>query len=356
MITALSTSNFGCLQAIELGLTPFHALVGPNDAGKSTLLRALRTLAQFAAGAFSDDGALPFDPWLPEGADIELGLPWLRARTPRGSYYLTSVQRSLTESLDEVPGFSPTSAERPIGRASAYATDDHYAPVLRQIGPARVLRLDPDAMRRPAPILRDGRPVDFADERGTGLAAVLQAMNGRDVERFLALQEGVRRRFPGVRKVQLRFDDAASPNVLLHATLADGKNVDASRLSDGLLYFLALSALEFLDPTPILLVDSPESGLDPAGVRGAMALLRAFHQATQTQVVVATRSPLVVDEMAPEEVTVVTKPDHERGTLVTPLERTPDFAKRAASLKPGEIWLALAGEAGEKNPHAGGAP
>lgn len=34
----------------ELNLTPFHALIGPNDSGKATLLNALALLRLLAAG------------------------------------------------------------------------------------------------------------------------------------------------------------------------------------------------------------------------------------------------------------------------------------------------------------------
>ncbi len=342
MITTLSTNNYGCLRAVELGLTPVHALVGPSDAGKSTLLRAMRTLAQFASGAFSEDGTKPFDPWLPASESVALPLPWLGAHTPRGSYHLTHDQGKLTEAFD-APVFGPASTNRLLKKPSNSAANESYAPVLREIGPARLLRLDPDALRRPTPVLREGQPVDFADERGTGLASVLLAMNAQDVERFVELQRRARARFPALARLQLGFDRAETPNVLLRATLADGTQVDASRLGEGLLYFLAFEALGFLEPVPLLLVEAPESGLHPARVRDAVAALRALHEAAGTQIVLVTRSPLVLDAMRPEEVTVVTRPSQERGTVATPLERVPDFAKRAASAPSlGAFWASLA--------------
>jgi ABC-type transport system involved in cytochrome c biogenesis ATPase subunit len=341
MINTLSTNNYGCLRAVELGLTPVHALIGPNDGGKSTLLRAMRTLGQFAAGAFSDGGRAPFDPWLPSDSTFDIGLPWLGARTPRGSYHLTSARGHLTEEFD-VPVFGHARLERALDRPSGHAADDNYAPVLREIGPARLVRFDAEALRRPTPVLRGGAPVDFADDRGTGLASVLQAMNGRDVERFVDLQRRAREQFPAVARLQVTFDGAPVPNASLGATLVDGTEVDAARLSEGLLRFLAFEALEFLAPVPLVLVEAPEQGLHPARVRGAVAALRRLNRAAGTQVVVATHSPLVVDELRPDEVTVVTQPSRERGAVATPLERTPAFARRPPSSGLGEFWAARA--------------
>jgi ABC-type uncharacterized transport system ATPase subunit len=41
--------------ALALALTPLHALIGTNDSGKSTELRAQRPLAQSASGMFGLD-------------------------------------------------------------------------------------------------------------------------------------------------------------------------------------------------------------------------------------------------------------------------------------------------------------
>lgn len=347
MITTFSTSNYGCLRAVELALTPVHALIGPNDSGKSTILRALRTIAQFAAGAFSDDGTKPFDPWLPQSEAFALPVPWLGAQTPRGSYQLTYDQGKLTETF-EAPVFGPASTNRLLKKASNSSSNENYAPVLREIGPARLVRLDPDALRRPTPILREGQPIDFADDRGTGLASVLQAMNGRDVERFVDLQRRAREHFPALERLQLGFDGEPTPNVQLRATLSDGARIDASRFGEGLLYFLAFSALGFLEPVPLLLVESPEFGLHPARIPAAVAALRELAERTSAQIVIATQSPLVIDQMRPEEVSVVTRPSQERGTVVTPLERTPDFARRASSGGLGALWVAHANGVDER--------
>lgn len=64
MITKFSAKNYGCLRDVTVELTPLHALIGPNDSGKSTILNGIRTLAQFAAGPFAGG----FDPRLDRAA------------------------------------------------------------------------------------------------------------------------------------------------------------------------------------------------------------------------------------------------------------------------------------------------
>jgi predicted ATPase len=62
-IQQLEIQNYGCIRKATVALSPLQALIGPNDSGKSTVLRALRTIAQFAAGYFenaNDPSPIPF--------------------------------------------------------------------------------------------------------------------------------------------------------------------------------------------------------------------------------------------------------------------------------------------------------
>jgi hypothetical protein len=40
-IERIRVRNFRCIREVDFALTPLHALIGPNDSGKSTLLQAL---------------------------------------------------------------------------------------------------------------------------------------------------------------------------------------------------------------------------------------------------------------------------------------------------------------------------
>ena len=50
VIERLLLKNFGCVREASVALTPIHAFIGPNDSGKSTLLRAVEGLARFTGG------------------------------------------------------------------------------------------------------------------------------------------------------------------------------------------------------------------------------------------------------------------------------------------------------------------
>jgi hypothetical protein len=76
---------------------------------------------------------------------------------------------------------------------------------------------------------------------------------------------------------------------------------DAWALSDGTLRFIALATL-FLQPRelrpPLVLVDEPELGLHPFAITLLGAMVRSA--SVDTQVLLATQSPLLLDEFAPK--------------------------------------------------------
>ena len=45
-VETVRIENFGCVRDAQLDLTRLHALIGPNDSGKSTVLSAIRTLCE----------------------------------------------------------------------------------------------------------------------------------------------------------------------------------------------------------------------------------------------------------------------------------------------------------------------
>ena len=77
-IERLTVKNYGCVKDVSVELTPLHAFIGPNDSGKSTLLRAMRTLVQLAGDTFRGalDNLQPFEPGFPPLSKSTLGLNW----------------------------------------------------------------------------------------------------------------------------------------------------------------------------------------------------------------------------------------------------------------------------------------
>jgi predicted ATPase len=79
----------------------------------------------------------------------------------------------------------------------------------------------------------------------------------------------------------------------------------ASSLSDGTLRFIALATL-FLQPDTfrpsVILVDEPELGLHPYAIAMLASLVKQVSR--ETQVILSTQSPLLLDHFQPEDVLV----------------------------------------------------
>ena len=93
------------------------------------------------------------------------------------------------------------------------------------------------------------------------------------------------------------------------------------QLSDGSLRFMALAAL-FLQPPQlmpgVLVVDEPELGLHPAAIVELAGMVRIAAQ--NTQVLLATQSPRLVDEFSPEQLLIVEFDKKERCSVFSRLD------------------------------------
>jgi len=182
-------------------------------------------------------------------------------------------------------------------------------------------------------LITDGEPFTF-DERGRGLPAVYDGILTRDVESYREINQQVRRLFPWVKS--LRLKNTSNSTKALGVELLDGTHVSSQLMSEGLLYFLAFAALPYLQPTALLLIEEPENGLHPARIAEVMRILRAVSE--KMQVIIATHSPLVINELKGDEVTVVTRTP-EKGTQAILLKDTPNFEQRAKVYALGELWV-----------------
>ena len=360
MIHSLRARNYGCLLDVDVSLSPLHAFVGPNDSGKSTLLNALRTLFQLPGDGFdwSEKGEwLPFDPYFDRallyGHGSDAASRFMLACADEGGWFMVRqtsyfLEARLSEQappsgMDEAyfQSYGTTLQHAIAGRDGVRFIPtreaNHPKPVI--FSRARLVRFDPDALRATSGLLPEDKSVAFLDERGHGLPGVYFALRNRDDDTYKKIVDEVRRHFPTIK--YLRVKAVTSSTVILEAELNNGTRVEAKRFSEGLLYFLAFAALRYMDPVRLLLVEEPENGLHPARIAEVIKILRNLTEEQGTQVIMATHSPLVVNELKADEVSVVTR-DTETGTRVKRICETPDFEERAKVYSLGELWIAYA--------------
>jgi ABC-type Mn2+/Zn2+ transport system ATPase subunit len=321
VITQFQAKDFGCLKDVTVQLTPFHAFIGPNDSGKSTLLRAIRAAMNMASKGQSLSGhfnSLSFE--LSNGCAFN----WNPiSRTP---------DISLTLKQSKHPFQHGTENGTPTYKALGIPDK-----VLNDLRGAALFRFDPDDLRYQTRLIPEFLPLTLS-ERGQGLPSVYDAILSRGDETFQAIASQVRKHFPTVKSLRLKAVSESTKTFEIE--LLDGTKVGADQFSEGLLYYLAFAALPYLDPVSLLLIEEPENGLHPARIAEVVRVLREISR-TGVQVLVATHSPLVINEMEADEVSVLTRTQAE-GTRVTRLKDTPNFEQRSKLYALGELWLSYA--------------
>jgi energy-coupling factor transporter ATP-binding protein EcfA2 len=284
--------NYRCIRSVDLHLTPLHALIGPNDSGKSSLLRGVSGVSRTAVWT-SNDLVL---------SQAHLGL--MCAAYPAMSGALANDALRTTFSI---------------------------------VTPSAMLRLDPDDLRAADSLILTGQPLWFRNERGLGLPALFDALLSRNIPAFLTIAKRFTELFPTVQALRMINPDYGKKTLGL--TLTNGTEVGTEAMSEGMLYWLAFAVLEYLNPFGMFLIEEPENGLHPSRIAEVMRILREVSK--RTQVVMATHSPLIINELRPEEVTIVTRTP-EAGTICTPMTATKNFAERSKIYALGELWLSYA--------------
>lgn len=296
-VDRLQVENFACVKSVDVSLTPLHAFIGPNDSGKSTLLRAIMYLCARVSGLTYHTGYVG----------------------PQPSASIVTAHTGPNRWAQFADG---------VGKRSE---NDGT------VGLAQLVRLEPDALRQPCRLIPRGAAVRFENERGVGLAGILDVMNSRHPERFLALRARFVELFAGVERLEMQ--NHGESQKVIGVTLIGGEQIGPEAMSEGMLYWLAFKALQYGTKPGILLLEEPENGLHPARIREVMSLLREI--SAETQVLIATHSPLVVNELKPDEVTIITRTG-EQGTIATPMTKTTNFEQRRQVYALGELWLSYA--------------
>ncbi len=237
MLQEVRIQGYRCLKDVRLKLTPLHALIGPNDSGKSSILQLIDSLKKYYP-------TLSNQHLWPKNHHLEL----------------TTVFGNLT--------FSGNSSHfHQQAKLPGAPQDPSW--VARQ---ARMVHLNGSALRAPGPLLPEGAATTFSDNDGGGLASIYDVLVNHRVDAFLAIQARLRQLFPAIDRLGLV--NISPTHKVMSATLKDGTRIRADEMSEGLLYYLAYAALPYLDPASVLLLEEPENGLHPARIREVMRILR----------------------------------------------------------------------------------
>lgn len=392
-LSRFGVKNYKCLTDVEIPLTPLHVIIGPNDAGKTSLLEAMAALHQ---SAYVDHIRQAFpQPWTGrelvfDGANsdtVELSGFWendpdhtdskagsigygLAVRFPADGNGCQLVDEWALIEQKNLRLFSQSYTTMVSQfRRGEVPSDPSKRDVLNMLAelirPSPIYSFNPRVMAVPAAL--DPSRKFRMDRDGFGLPTMLHDILTADPERFLKLRERFCELFPQFRSIRLETEQAiqrSSSGSLwrdevreagqgLRFETKTGRTIRGQQASDGTILMLGFLALSYLpEPPRLLLIEEPENGIYPKRLQEVVTMLRRMAQekgdSQCPQIVFTTHSPFVVSFFEPEEVTFLSRdPAHpESGVRARPLRDAPRIRERLAEgeFYLGELWYNLSEE------------
>ena len=320
----ITVKGFKSIKNVEcLMLKPINVLIGPNGSGKSSFievfsfLRAIRMgrLQHYIGTAGGANHILHFG--ARTTGELEISVSFNEGVNQYEIRLAPTEDDSLFTETEAVYFWDKAKYERPYGvNLSGSGGEAGIADPRGQTGIADYIRDYLDTWRlyhfhdtsSVSPMKRTCDVIDnrFLQQDGSNLAAFLYFLRHKHGTDY----ELIRR---AIQLVAPFFDDFALAPLALNENKIrlqwrhrnSEADFDAAALSDGTLRFIALATLlqQPRETRPsVILMDEPELGLHPYAIMMLASLVKKA--SLETQVVVATQSPLLLDHFEPEDVIV----------------------------------------------------
>jgi predicted ATPase len=346
----LTIMNFKSIREQRLRLNPLNVFIGSNGSGKSNLIEVFRILREIVnqnlAGYTAKKG----------GADALLHYGRKTSRTMQFSLdfgegdalngYFIALHGTDTDKLfiGREVAYSgkrdgPTHGDHDVQNV---AESELRAPgtltsrqILRDLESYRVYHFHDTSDHAQLKATVDVDDNRFLRPEAENLAAFLYWLQEREPAHMANIRDTIRQIAPffddfhlaplrlNLDKIRLEWRERGSDAYF-----------NASAFSDGTLRFICLATLLLQPSLPsLVLLDEPELGLHPAAVTVLASLLASAAQ--RTQVMVATQSVTLVNQLAPDQVWTV---DRANGASVFSRLDTADMTDWLENYALGELW------------------
>jgi predicted ATPase len=320
----IEVQNLKALRSFKWSPSGVSVLVGPNGAGKSTALRVVEFLrltlehgmldairATYAGGELVSTGAAP---------------QVARLMFARGNadWSLTVDRKPVADERAVGGGVTAFRAGsrfefREPGAVSTHAANDSDVSVgvaMRAMPGSAIAQLGTYLLasryfaRPDLTLLRRELSPDTTDlaldTHSLGLFSVLKnwKTNSDFDDRIEFVIESMRELFPKLKTIDM---PSLAQRVSARAVYADGVKLEPSDWADG--FFVCLSLLTAIASVKrgVVAIDEPENSLHPELIRRMIELMREWSRTHETTVLLATHSPVVLNEFRdePEKVFVM---------------------------------------------------
>lgn len=195
--------------------------------------------------------------------------------------------------------------------------------------------LIPQAMGAPMPQKRTGGPTRLAKD-GSNIAEYLLSIRKIDQNAFEGIVETLQYILPYARDLQPALTSELERTVYLQMTEGDFK-VPGWLLSTGTLRIVALLALlRHPTPSPLIIIEEVENGLDPRTIHLLVDEIRSAIESGRTQVILTTHSPYLLDLLDLSHIVLVDRVDGEP-TFTRPADQK-SLQEWGKSFGPGRLY------------------
>ena len=153
---------------------------------------------------------------------------------------------------------------------------------------------------------------------------------------MIEFNEIIAKCLPEMKGVLVRCEQAGMVRVLFEQR--DGERFDSTQVSDGVVVFAGLIAHALsAPPKALVLIEEPERAIHPQRLAEFVDLLRTIVQQHQTQFIMATHSPALLNQFRDEPDAILTFRRGSRGTVIHRLSDMKDLESTLARVDPGEL-------------------
>lgn len=209
--------------------------------------------------------------------------------------------------------------------------------VQRRLDSWRIYHFHDTSQQSPIKRTSDINDNQFFRPDGSNLPAYLLLLKEKQPSEYRLIRDITRRVTPFLDDFQLAPSRLNENKIRLEWTHKfSDQYFDVSSLSDGTIRFICLATL-LLQPVrerpSIILLDEPELGLHPYAISILASMVKSA--ATETQIIISTQSPLLLDYFEPEDILVT---ELENGATTLTRLQSSELEEWLEDYSLGELW------------------
>jgi AAA15 family ATPase/GTPase len=359
MLKRIHIENFKSLKNVTLDLQPVNLLIGPNNSGKSNLLKALEFMSSFITKKFIGENSVKNLTYLHEyiNRTIIVKVTNLYEEDTENSFnnyqllvglnegFMSKLPTDIAEFLwysDEIDSKYNNQKEFEANRDIFFAEEHNSLPFLEKhkkysfvnmlleaSNNLLVYKPDPSKLINLYPLSHESH---YLHADTSNLIAFLDILRDKYRDNFEVIEHDLQKCIPEFSRIQLENVPATNDLIKLYGDKTFKRlglynpqqkiTYWADELSEGTLYFLALLCIIHQpNPPKLLLLEEPEKGIHPRRIKEVIDFIFDLAQKKDIQVIMTTHHPYVVNEFQdiPEAVFIFDK-DEEGATQIKNLQ------------------------------------